>query len=181
MMERVTLVRDRNGMFIDTVDSYYVSLFEKMRESYRGWRSQDYWQREAMKNGPPTATGSGGRNAPWGVLIAGNGGAGGIRGTGPGQGLICGTPGLFGNGSTKEDERRWEQERRRTHLDVLRELGESLAADVAPLVVEVEGNVTQLTGSVEVQYAKWRTLLREIFAAETGLAVLSSAKKTIQN
>ena len=26
MMERVTLVRDRNGMFIDTVDSYYVSL-----------------------------------------------------------------------------------------------------------------------------------------------------------
>ncbi len=178
MMERVTLVHDRNGMFIDTVDSYYVSLFEKMRESYRGWRSQDYWQREARKNGPPTATGSGGRNAPWGVLIAGNGGTG---GTGPGQGLICGTPRLFGNGSTKEDERRWEEERRRTHLDVLRELGESLAADVAPLVVEVEGNVTQLTGSVEVQYAKWRTLLREIFAAETGLAVLSSAKKTSRN
>ena len=178
MMERVTLVHDRNGMFIDTVDSYYVSLFEKMRESYRGWRSQDYWQREAMKNGPPTATGSGGRNAPWGVLVAGNGGTG---GTGPGQGMMCGTPGLFGDGSAKEDERRWEEERRRTHLDVLRELGESLAADVAPLVVEVEGNVTQLTGSVEVQYAKWRTLLREIFAAETGLAVSSSAKKTSRN
>ena len=64
---------------------------------------------------------------------------------------------------------------------MLRELGESLAADVAPLVVEVEGNVTQLTGSVEVQYAKWRTLLREIFAAETGLVVLSSAKKTNRN
>ena len=94
---------------------------------------------------------------------------------------MCGTPGLFGDGSAKEDERRWEEERRRTHLDVLRELGESLAADVAPLVVEVEGNVTQLTGSVEVQYAKWRTLLREIFAAETGLAVSSSAKKTSRN
>lgn len=163
MMERVTLVRDRNAMFVDTVDSYYVSLFAKMRESYRGWRSQDYWQREAMKNGPPTATGSGGRNAPWGVLIAGGGPAG------IGQGLICGTPGLFGNGSTREDERRWEQERRQTHLDVLRELGESLAADVTPLLVEVDGNVTELTGSVETQYAKWRALLREIFAAETGL------------
>ena len=167
MMERVTLVRDRNGMFIDTIDSYYVSLFAKMRESYRGWRSQDYWQREAMKNGPPTATGSGGRNAPWGVLIAGGGPAG------AGQGLICGTPGLFGNGSTKKDERRWEQERRQTHLDVLRELGESLAADITPLLVEVDGNVTELTGSVETQYAKWRTLLREIFAAETGLPVVS--------
>jgi hypothetical protein len=167
MMERVTLVRDRNGMFIDTIDSYYVSLFAKMRESYRGWRSQDYWQREAMKNGPPTATGSGGRNAPWGVLIAGGGPAG------AGQGLICGTPGLFGNGSTKKDERRWEQERQQTHLDVLRELGESLAADITPLLVEVDGNVTELTGSVETQYAKWRTLLREIFAAETGLPVVS--------
>ena len=166
MMERVTLVRDRNGMFIDTVDSYYVSLFAKMRESYRGWRSQDYWQREAMKNGPPTATGSGGRNAPWGVLIAGSGPAG------TGQGLICGTPGLFGN-STREDERRWQRERRQTHLDVLRELGESLAADITPLLVEVDGNVTELTGSVETQYAKWRTLLREIFAAETGLPVVS--------
>ena len=166
MMERVTLVRDRNGMFIDTVDSYYVSLFAKMRESYRGWRSQDYWQREAMKNGPPTAIGSGGRNAPWGVLIAGSGPAG------TGQGLICGTPGLFGN-STREDERRWQRERRQTHLDVLRELGESLAADVTPLLVEVDGNVTELTGSVETQYAKWRTLLREIFAAETGLPVVS--------
>ncbi len=98
--------------------------------------------------------------------------------TGPGQGLICGTPSLFGNGSSQEDERRWEQERRRTHLDVLRELGESLASDVTPLLVEVEGNVTELTGSVEMQYAKWRTLLREIFAAETGLPVISQQATT---
>jgi len=178
MMERVSLVRDRNGMFIDTVDSYYGSLFEKMRKSYRGWRSQDYWKRVA---GPSTATGSGGRNAPWGVLIAGDDWTGRTGLTGPRQGLICGTPSLFGNGSTQEDERRWEEEQRRSHLEVLRALGESLAADVAPLVVEVEGRVTQLTGSVEVQYAKWRSLLREIFATETGLAVSSSAKKPSRN
>lgn len=166
MMDRVDLIRQRNGMFIDIVDSYYGSLFEKMRESYRGWRSRDYWQREAMKNGPPTATRSGGRNAPMGVLIAGGGG------TWSGTGTLCGTPGLFG-GPTSEDLWRAEKAQRATHLDELREFGQSLAADVAPLVVEVEGNVTQLTGSVEVQYAKWRTLLREIFAAETGLPVIS--------
>lgn len=168
MMDRVAVIRQRDGMFVDTVDSYYAKLFEKMRESYSGWRSQDYWQREAMKNGPPTAQGSGGRNAPWGVLTVG-----GSRG-GSGQGVMCGTPSVLGRESQSEDERRWEEELRDTHLDILRELGESLAADVAPLVVEVEGNVAELTGSVEVQYTKWRTLMREIFAAETGLLPTTS-------
>ena len=68
----------------------------------------------------------------------------------------------------------WEGSGNVMCLDVLRELGESLAADVTPLLVEVDGNVTELTGSVEAQYAKWRTLLREIFAAETGLPFVSA-------
>jgi hypothetical protein len=163
IMERVTRLRQRDAVFVDTVDAYYESLFEKMREPYRGWRSQDYWQREAMRNGPPSATGSGGRNAPLGVLIAGGGGAG------FGQGALCGTPDLFGGRVTRDDETRWEEERKATHLDVLRELGASLAADVAPLVVDVDGRVAELTGSVEAQYIEWRALLKEIFAAETGI------------
>jgi hypothetical protein len=70
---------------------------------------------------------------------------------------------------TRDDETRWEEERKATHLDVLRELGASLAADVAPLVVDVDGRVAELTGSVEAQYIEWRALLKEIFAAETGI------------
>jgi hypothetical protein len=57
------------------------------------------------------------------------------------------------------------------HAEALRELAASLDSDVAPLLVDVEGEVMRLTGSVETQYATWRQLLREIFASETGLPV----------
>lgn len=167
MMEHVARIRQRDGMFVDTVDSYYGSFFEKMREPYRGWRTRDYWQREAMDNEPRRPRRPRTRDAPVGVLVSGTGATGAIGTWSPG-GTFCGTPRLFGNASSPDDRERWERERRETHLDILRELGQSLAADVAPLVVEVNGNVSRLTGSVEVQYAKWRVLLKEIFAAETG-------------
>ena len=55
------------------------------------------------------------------------------------------------------------------HRDAIEELGESFSADTKPLVVDVEGETHKLTGSAEVQYAKWRALLKQIYAAETGL------------
>jgi hypothetical protein len=57
------------------------------------------------------------------------------------------------------------------HLQALQELGASLDSEVAPLLIDVEGEVMRLTGSVETQYATWRNLLRDIFATETGLPV----------
>ena len=55
------------------------------------------------------------------------------------------------------------------HVEALRELGASFDAEVAPLVVEVEGQTLRLSGSAETQYENWRKLLREIYATETGL------------
>jgi hypothetical protein len=55
------------------------------------------------------------------------------------------------------------------HRDAIKELGDSFASETRPLVVEVEGQTHELTGSAEVQYAKWRSLLKQIYASETGL------------
>ena len=55
------------------------------------------------------------------------------------------------------------------HRDAIKELGESFASETRPLVVEVEGETHQLTGSAEEQYSKWRALLKQIYASETGL------------
>ena len=47
---------------------------------------------------------------------------------------------------------------------------EAFDAEMEPMLVEVEGRVLRLEGSVEAQYAEWRRLMREIYAEEVGLA-----------
>ena len=41
------------------------------------------------------------------------------------------------------------------------------------MVVDVEGQTTELTGSAEEQFIQWRALPREIYQTETGLPVPS--------
>ena len=48
-------------------------------------------------------------------------------------------------------------------------MANSFDSEVQPIVMNVEGQVVKLTGSLEVQYAEWRQMLRQIYAAETGL------------
>ena len=170
MMARVERLRQRDRMFIDALDAHYADFYAQMQEAYSGWRSENHWKREALKNSAQSSTGSGGSMGiisisgvlPW-------------EGTGP----VCGTPGVFGGFEQKKRSEQVQRAkaRKKSHIEELRELGASLASDMEPLLVEVEGKVLQLTGSVESQYASWRELLREIFATETGLPVISSSAR----
>ena len=55
------------------------------------------------------------------------------------------------------------------HAEALRELANSFGMEVAPLVVEIEGETVRLSGTREEQYTAWRELLGRIYATETGL------------
>ena len=59
--------------------------------------------------------------------------------------------------------------------DSLKQLGDSFQAEVAPMVVDVEGRTLQLKGSAEEQYAEWRRLLKELYENETGLPAATSS------
>ena len=50
----------------------------------------------------------------------------------------------------------------------LEELGESLEAEVAPQIIELEDRTVTLSGNVDEQYAQWRALLADIYRAEIG-------------
>jgi hypothetical protein len=56
------------------------------------------------------------------------------------------------------------------HRDAIIELDESFSMEARPLVVEVEGETHELTGSAEAQYAQWRALLKRIYISETGFS-----------
>jgi hypothetical protein len=134
-----------------------------MQEAYRGWRAENYWENEAIKRSGQSSSGRG-------TSIGGIS----TRGVLPweGTGVFCGTPGALSGLEPHEPAElaaREAESRKKSHIAVLRELGASLASDMAPHLVELEGKVLRLTGSVESQYVRWRELLREIFAAETGL------------
>ena len=62
-----------------------------------------------------------------------------------------------------------DADKRNQAEDVIEELSVSFASEAEPLVVEVIGETVRLTGSAEEQYRLWRSMLREIYAAETGL------------
>ena len=54
------------------------------------------------------------------------------------------------------------------HVQALEELGMSLEAEITPSVIELEDRSVTLSGNVEDQYAQWRELLADIYAAEVG-------------
>ncbi len=164
MMDRVTRIRERDYMFIDTLTEYYTSFYAQMDDSYASWRKYSYEEQLAMaklKRQSRLRKALGALAILGGVAAAVEGGrnSGGVRDAG----IIGGTM-IIQSGSAKAKEAKM-------HKEALRELSASFDAEVAPLLVEVEGQTLRLTGSVEAQYAAWRKLLRQIFITETGFPV----------
>ncbi len=73
-----------------------------------------------------------------------------------------------------------KQEETKIHKDVIEELSLSFTSEAEPLVVEVVGETVRLTGSAEEQYQKWRLMLRDIYASETGLPLDANGETASQ-
>ena len=49
-----------------------------------------------------------------------------------------------------------------------------MGADIAPRTIELGEKVVTLTGTVEEQYGKWKQILADIYANETGTAPVAT-------
>jgi len=165
MYHRVQKIRERDFLLIDTLNGHIDNFSREMEQPYTEWRKARSEEATALRKlerealtrqllGAAAIIGaiamqSSGSNSRYNSSV--------LRDT-----LILGGAYAIKTGFDKSSETA-------IHRDAIIELDQSFSSEVKPMVVEVEGKTHKLTGSAEVQYAKWRRLLKRIYATETGL------------
>jgi hypothetical protein len=163
MFDRTQRVRQRERLFLDTLDQHYAQFSAEAMAPYDSWR--EYAREEAISIRELT------KSARWR--------------TGMGIATIVASVvyGSQSDGTFSErilrdalmyvgvDMIRASQVRKqekRIHTETLEELSSSFDDDLRPMVVEIQGTQHRLTGTAEAQYDEWRSLLRQIFISESG-------------
>ncbi len=163
MMERISRVREREAMFVDVLNQHYAYFYNEMEQPYDDWRRFAYQEETAfdeMRRKARTQKILGAIAVLGAVLVQPSSGAeAAIRDIA----VLGGMAAVQAGFATSKEAK--------IHIEALQELGTSFESEVEPLVIDVEGHTLRLTGSVQEQYETWRKLLREMYAAETGLPV----------
>ena len=165
MYQRVLAIRDRDFLLIDTLNGHFDNFCREMDTPYNEWRkarseeaaSLRKVERDAMQRkliGVAAILGAIALEA----TNNGNYSSSILRDT-----LVLGGAYAIKTGFDKDSETD-------IHRDAIIELDESFSTEARPLVVEVEGETHELTGSAEAQYAQWRALLKRIYISETGFS-----------
>jgi len=161
MLDRLLKIREREYMYVDTLNEQYDGYYNTMWPSYENWRQLNMTERKAIKEIKKKALT---RQLIGALLIAGAVAAGASNSDNTvalqtGMVIIGGQVILDGFNISKEAE---------IHEAAIQELSESFSGEMKPVVMEFEGQQYQLTGTAEEQFKQWRELLRKIYYAETG-------------
>lgn len=161
MLGRVRKVREREYLFIDTLDGYFQEFHARMRPTYQSWRQATYTEaiayrkarekarRQALAGAAGIAAGaiaqtSRHKRTRWG---------GGVSVIGGAQ-LVRKAVGRYARASM--------------HSELLRELGVSAEAAIAPHTIELENRTLLLQGTVDAQYEELRRILRQVYLEDLG-------------
>jgi len=162
MLQRVREIRERDHVYVDTLQSYYTNFDAQMRSPYQEWRRNSYHAEVARQELQSESTRrliAGGIAVLAGIAAATSGDSATTRTAG--QIGVLGGGYLLKSGLEKRNEAQF-------HVAELEELGASLEAEVTPQVIELEDQTVMLSGNVEEQYIQWRELLADIYRAEIG-------------
>jgi hypothetical protein len=161
MVRRIEAIRERDSMFVDTLNEYYAGFHDQMDPSYDQWRKFSYDEQlslDKVRKSSRLKTILGAFGVLAGIFV--------IDGSGRGGNTVQTAAVLGGSAAIQSGLK--EAGEAKVHVASLRELAMSFETEVGELLVDVEGQTLRLSGSAERQFATWRLLLRDIFAAETG-------------
>jgi len=159
MMARLNAIRDRDQMFVDTLNEYYADFYARMDKPYDDWRAYSYEEQKALDSINRSSLLKkilGGAAILGGTILDPQGNSG-VRDI-----MIFGGIAAVESGFAEGKEGG-------IHKAALVELADSFEGEVTPLVLDVDGKVVQLSGSVEVQFAQWRKLLEDLAQTDAPL------------
>lgn len=163
MMARVNRVRDREYLFIDTLEDHYQQFFSDMDEAYTEYRRNTYAEAVALRE----MRQSGRNRTLLGALAVAGGLYAAIEGDSR-NARSLGQIGIMGGAYMIQDGMARTQEAE-IHALTLNELGRSLEQELTPSVIELDDRTITLTGSVDSQYEQWKDILHELYHADMGL------------
>jgi hypothetical protein len=170
MMDRLMKIREREYMYVDTLNHQYEKFYNEMWPSYENWRQLNLTERKAIKKIKRKALTRQliGALLVAGAIVAGSQDSNTARVIAPAMVIIGGQVFISGWNVSKEAE---------IHSAAIQELSESFGDEMQPVTMEFEGQQYELTGSAEEQFKRWKELLRQIYFAETGFAPTPSSEE----
>ena len=161
-VEKIRFIRERDYLFVDTLQEYYDIFSRDMEGPYNEWRKASYLEVQELRDLKRRSNMemlAGAAAIVGGIAVAATSGtAGGYLG---GASVASAGGYLLRRGVETRDQMS-------TSIDVLQELGTSLQSEVEQRVVELDDRTVRLTGSVNEQYLRWKEILREIYKDEYG-------------
>jgi hypothetical protein len=162
ILQRVNRIRERDYLYVDTMQDYYDVFSQRMHLAYQDFRQASYDSvvkaRQLKKQGNRRII------AGIGAILAG------IYGRYEGDNSIqrdAGTATAAVGGFIIKSGLDKKQEAAASN-EAVAEMGSSLEAEIAPQVIELEDRTITLSGSVQAQYQQWRELLQQIYRQERG-------------
>ena len=171
MLERVRKIREREYLFIDTLDEYYSNFASKMANPYEQWRKNSYedarlLERERRKARVRFISGTA-LLATGAVMQRSSNSTMEIAGY---SSVIGGATELVGAIKARAT---WG-----IHTSALRELGISTAGEISPHTLELENATLSLQGTLDEQYAELRRILRRLYYEDFDLPVPEVEEET---
>jgi hypothetical protein len=163
MLQRVERVREREYLFIDTLDEYFENYYRNMYGPYQSWREATYEEALAYKLLRAEAR----RRTIGGAAAI----VGGVAAMAESNDPAMDTGGLVSviGGAMTLKSAITKREDAEIHAEAMREVGVAAEAEVMPHTIELENQVVRLDGTVEEQYDKLRGILRDLYFADLGI------------
>ena len=163
MLASVRKVREREYLFIDTIDEYYANFHRSVYPTYQVWRKASYVDMITYKKLQTQA-----KNRIVGGAIGLVGSVGTIYASDDWAADTSGIAGVIGSATviSKAILKKNEAEQ---YAERLRELATETERELVPTTIELENRTIKLQGSVEEQYTELRTILKTLYYEDLGL------------